>query len=574
MRGAMQSARERPEPSASSRRGRFPSPAISARVASAELRRGLRRIREQDVWLAIIAVSALVVVVSLPLVFGITRDMGAEMAAGDAAHASALVIAFAALWLLFFGISISSGVGSYGEVDNAAGMLTIRPPKDVAGGLLASSALWLAPYVVAPIVALAGLAAGAGTPLPLVAGLVASALLLVTSVALGYPVGLALKGAIRRSDLLTRLKPVLGAVVVVAYFWIMFAGHLFTVVDAVEPALRASPIGWLGELALLTTPGADVSTARAAGGLVFALAALPVGTLATVRAARYAWYVDAARSSDDGAEESDEREANDAASERLAAALAPVARRPGTLGVATTTLVRAYRSPLQLVFVALPLLFALPTFERIVATGTAPEYTPWFVTLYGAWAAGAAFPLNVLGNQGPTLPTLLTARAGGRQVVHGAVAAAVVPFAPVTAALAAGGAHLAGRDAAGMLAVGGVALVVVTAGSVLAAGFGARFPRFGTIDVGGDRTARPPSKAAFALFSVAMTLAVTAVGVLTDEIFGLLVAAMLSEHLPFGIDVSAGELETISWALAALLVAAVPAAYVVAVRRVDGYRLD
>lgn len=572
MSGTTRSERERATPTADSRQGRFPSPAISAAIARVELRRGLRRIREQDVWLAVMAVGALAVLVTLPTLFGAAHGWGAELAAGDAESTGLLITLFAVMWVLFFGITIASAVGSYGEVDNEAGMLTIRPPKDVAGGLLASTALWLAPYLIAPLVGLLGLAAGAGTPAPLAGGIPAIALLLITAVAAGYPLGVAIKAGMLRSALLSRLKPVIGAVVAVIYFWIMFAGHVFAIVAAIAPALYASPIGWLGDLALLTTPGADVSIARAAGAVALSSIVVPVGTLATVRAGRYAWYADEARSTEDDADGEGDSE-GDAATERLAAALGIVARRPGTVGVATTTLVRAYRAPLQLVFVALPLLVALPTFERIATTGTAPAYAPWMVMLYGAWAAGTAFPLNALGNQGPTLPALLTARADGRRVVHGTVLAAVLPFGPLTAVLAAGAARLAGRSSEAIVAFAGLSLVVVAAGAVVAAGLGALFPRFETIDVSGDRTATPPSKAAFSLFSMAVALAVNAVGVLSDEVLATLLSAALSERLPGGIDVSAAALETAAWVAVPLLVVAVPVAYRLAVRRIDDYRL-
>jgi uncharacterized membrane protein len=241
----------RPEETARSRQGRFPSLRISAVVARVELRRMVRRVRSQDVWLALIAVSSLVVLAALPVLFGIGRDWGTAFASGDAAPAATVGTAVAVAWLFQLAMAVVAGVGSYGDVDNEAGMLTVRPPKDVAGGLLLMNAVGYALYLLVPFAAgFAGLAVGAGSPFVLVGGLAAVAAILASSMALGYPVGQALKGVVRRSAWLSRLKPFLGAVVVVAYFWVMFAGHLFTVVDAVRPVLERPPLAWLADLAL------------------------------------------------------------------------------------------------------------------------------------------------------------------------------------------------------------------------------------------------------------------------------------------------------------------------------------
>lgn len=570
---------ERAAPS-SSRRGRFPSPSVSAVVARVELRRMLRRVRAQDVWLALVAVSTLIFVAVLPLAFDIGRDWGAAFAGGDAAPASTVGLIVATAWVFQVAMGVVAGVGSYGEVDNAAGMLTVRPPKDLAGGLLLMNTAGYVPYLFVPFGAgFAGIAVGAGTPLPLVGGLLAATAVLVSAMALGYPVGLAVKGAVRRSAWLSRLKPVLGAAVAVAYFWAIFSGRLPAVVDALDPILRGPPLAWLGDLALATTPGAGADSLGAAAALALAAVAVPVGTLATVRAAPFAWFVDESHEGDESGSDDTDTAADSTAAEptestRLGDVLGIATRRQGTVGVAAVTLVRAYRAPLQLLFAAVPLLFAIPMVEGVLATGTVPDYAPWFAMLYGAWAAGVAAPLNLLGNQGAALPAVLTARARGRAVVHGTVLAVVAPLAPVTAVLAGAAAHATGRPPAEAVLFGALALAVVAAGSVLAAAMGALFPRFDGIDVTGERSATPPSKAAFALFSVAVVLAVSAAGVLTDEFYRLALHALLAPRLPFGLSLSVAGLERLSLGVAVALVAAVPAAYALAVRRVDSYRID
>lgn len=549
-----------------------PTLTISVLIAHLEIRRRLRKLRAQDVWLALMALSAIAIVVTLPLLYGITRDWGSAFATGDTSATATVTLALAATWLLLTVFAIVSAVGSYGEIDNEAGVLTVRPAKDVAGGLLLSAIAYYLPFVVVPFGAgYLGLAVGTGTPLPFVGGLVATTVTLVTACAVGYPIGLACKGLIRRSEHLSRLKPVLGVVAAVAYFWIMFSGRFVTLVEAIEPALLDSPLGLLGDLALLTTPGAGASTANALLALLLAGIVLPIATVGTVGAARYAWYVDRVRDSDDETDEADDSTQSSTA--RLDAILAPFCRRPGTLGVASTALVRAYRAPLQLVFVVGPLLGVLPFLEEFVRTGTAPEYAPWLIVCYGAWAAGTAFPLNLLGNQGLVLPTVLTARSDGRHVVHGSILAASLTLGPLTAIAAVGVGHVAGRPIGDLLSIAVVALGTVVAGAVVAAGFGALFPRFRSIDFSGTRSAVPPSKAAFSLFSMMVALSIYTIAILSDELIRGLASAVLSDRLPIDRTVSPAELETAAWFVAPLLVLAVPVAYAIAVRRVERYTI-
>ncbi|QLH77402.1 hypothetical protein HZS55_08885 [Halosimplex rubrum] len=541
----------------------------------------VRRIRAQDVWLAMVALGALAILAVLPIAFDAASGWGATLAGGDAGPAATVTLLVASGWVFVLAMGVVAGVGSYGEIDEPAGMLTIRPPKDVAGGLLLMNAVGYVPYVAIPFgVGFAGLAVGAGTPLVLVGGAGATVALLASAMAIGYPTGLALKGVIRRSKWLSRLKPVIGAVVVVAYFWVSFAGHLPAVVDALSPVLRGPPLAWLGDLALVTTPGAGASLVGAAAALGLAVAVVPVGVLATVRAAEFAWFADDQRDTADETEPGPEsasvagRPAPVTGSSRLGDVLGLVCRRQGTVGVAATTLVRAYRAPLQLLFAAVPLLFALPMVEGALATGTVPSYAPWFAMLYGAWAAGVAAPLNLLGNQGATLPGLLTSRASGREVVHGHVLAAVAPVAPAVAVLTGVAARASGRSTGEAVGFAALALVVVAAGAVVAAAIGARFPRFDGIDVTADRTATPPSKAAFALYSILATLGVSAAGVLSDELYRLVIHSLLAPRLPFGLSLSVAGLERVALGVAVVLAAAVPAAYLLAVRRVSGYHVE
>ncbi|EMA45320.1 hypothetical protein [Halococcus saccharolyticus] len=539
-------------------------------LARIELRRGYRWLRGQDFWLLYMAVSALGLLFGSWVAFDVSRSIGTALATGESPPLSlaAVGIAWSVLWLFLTATLAVDALGSNGDLANDGHYLTIRPAADVVvGKLLAAAAKFAVLVFVLPLATTLGLAVGVGTPLPLVGGLAATVVVTLTATAIGYPIGLATKGVIHRSERLFRLKPVLGVGIGVGYMIVMISGEFTTVIEWITPVLQAPPLAWLGDLALSTTVGVGASGVGAIGALGVAGVAVVAGTRSTVVAARYAWSADRARPTEDDADD-----AAVAPDHRIDRLLRPVCQRPAALSIASTTLVRAYRSPLQLVFVAFPLVAAIPLGESLLATGTLPWYAPWAVVWYGAWAAGAAVPLNPLGNQGATLPTLLSAPAGGRSVVHGHVVA-VLPITLVIAGLAVGVGVLAGESGTALAVLAVASVVAIVAAAVLAAGIGAVFPRFAAVDFAGARRAVPPSKVAYGVFSQALTLAVVAGAVVVDDSVRELSAVVLSAWLPFGLTMGVDTLMTGSWIVLGCVAVAVPIAYRVAVRRVNDYRL-
>jgi hypothetical protein len=354
-----------------SREGIVPSPSLSYLIAKVESRRSWRKVRDQDLWLAMTALGLLVLPVSMPLLFGFGREFGRELAADTASTSIPFAIVVVG-WVGMVAFGIMGGVGSEGEIDGQDTMLTIRPPKDVAGGLLLAQVIGYAIFVIPPaLVGGVGISIGLGTPLPLVGILPAAVLLTVTAVTVGFATGLALKGQFRRSPWLARLKPALGVGVVVGYFWLSTTGRLVTILTTVGTWLNESPFGWLADLAFLTTQNAGAAPIHAAGAVVLYGALIPVGVFAVIRAAEYAWYVDPVRPARSSADETAASAADETTDSRsligwIDGALRTVGVRPGTRGVATTVLLRSYRSPLQLVYVVLPLLFVLPSIETTI----------------------------------------------------------------------------------------------------------------------------------------------------------------------------------------------------------------
>lgn len=571
----MSSARNRRDGNGGAR-GRprtLPSVRVAVELARTDIRRGLRWVGEQDFWRLYGLFSAAGLLFAAWRAFVLGRETGSALAVGDSAWFldGGSGVLWGVVWLFVTGLLVVDAVGSNGDVANDGHYLTVRPATDLAAGKLLAAACKFSAFVYPPVLAcFTGVALSLGTLTPLLGGLVAATVAVTSAAAVGYPVGFAAKGVIRRSESLTRLKPLLALCVGVGYVVVVASGEFTTTVQRLAPALRSPPLGWLADLSLLTTPGAGASPTAGAAALLAGTATVVVGTLLAVSAARYAWHADRVQPTNDG----DGDDVPTSPTNRVDALFGTVTRASATRAVATTTLRRVSRSPLQLVFVAAPLVAAIPLGERVLSSGAVPWYAPWLVVWYGAWAAGAAVPLNPLGNQGATLPTVLTAPADGRHVVHGHVVAAALPAVPLTAgvavALGAASEHSTGELAG--LGLGAVAAVV--AASVLAVGVGGVFPRFDAVDFAGSRRALPPSKVAYSVFSTALTLAVAAIAVLLDETARVVVAALFSRRLPVDLTADPSALTPVAWAVLALVALAVPAAYWVGVRRIDGYRLS
>ena len=548
-----------------------PSPRIAVELARVELRRTVRWTAGQDYWLLYMAISVFGLLLGSWRAFALGRGAGTALATGGTTWflTGGAWTLWATIWIFLIGLMIAHIVGSNGDVDHDGHYLTLRPAADIAAGKLLAAACGFAVFVFVPAFAcFLGLAIGQGTPAPLLGGLAATVVAVATAAAVGVPVGFALKRTIRRSTVLTRLKPVLAVTVGVAYLLVMLTGEIATVVEQLHPVLQSPPLGWLADLSLATTAGADASVTGAIGALIGGGAAVVAGTLLAVPAARYAWQTDRVRP---------ETEITDdvaAPTHRLDTVLGAITGTPATRAVASTTLRRVYRSPLQLVFVAVPLVALIPVADTLLAAEGLPWYASWIVIWYGAWAAGAAIPLNPLGNQGATLPSLLTSPADGRQVAHGYILAAALPVAPPTAVLATALSAGAGRSSLALVTVAIAAVGLVVAASVLAVGVGSVFPRFETMEITGSRQALPPSKVAYSAFSAALTLAVAAGVVIHNDVARRIVAMLVSRRLPIDLTGNAAALTPIAWGVLVTVIVGVPLAYRLAVRRIDRHHLS
>ena len=372
--------------------------------------------------------------------------------------------------------------------EHPAGLLLAARHRDVVAATLVLETLLPLGMVGVPG-ALAGLtfAAGAGSPASAVLIVVAVLLVVALGSALGFALGLAIRNAIARSATLARYKSGIGVALMVGYFALLYGDGGDDVFGAALELLASTPLAWFGDLAMLGVAPA-ASPLRAGAAVVGSAAALVALGGVTSRLAGWLWY---STSVDpySGAEESS------------------ISRLPGvgrrTDAVVRKSWTRARRSPMRLLYVAYPVLFAV---GPIVSSfgGSVPASAAPSLAVYGAWATGAAFTLNPIGDETPVLPVTLTTSIDGREFVRALWLAGGVPGVPITLALAVGAGVLAGLSPTDLILVALLATGLPALAPGLASGVGAAFPRVQPARITRSRRATVPSLVAFGAFSLAL----------------------------------------------------------------------
>jgi len=368
------------------------------------------------------------------------------------------------------------------------GLLVAVSHRDVVAGLLAVETLLPLAMLGGPgVLASVTFAAGAGSPASAPLAATAVLLLVVLGGVIGVASGLLVRNAIARSRLLARYKSGIGILLMVAYVVVVFGSGADNVFAPVVRAMTETPLAWFGDLALLAV-APEASPIRAVGALAVAgvsLAALWVGTC---RLAAWLWYA---------APVEPRVEADGSSIGGL-----PLVGR-GTARIVRKSWTRARRAPIRLLYVAYPIIFAIgPVVSGF--HGEVPAYAAPALVVYGAWATGAAFTLNPIGDETPVLPVTLTTPVTGRRFVRALWLAGGIIGAPATLLVAVGSAGLAGADPVGIALVGilGVALPGLAPG--VAAGIGAAFPRMEPARVTRSRQAVVPSLVAFGIYSLVL----------------------------------------------------------------------
>lgn len=509
------------------RGGRF-RPRVAATIARYELRRTFRATTDNVVQTVAIALAGLLFFV--PVGAGATYGaylFGQALRDGTGQVGSVPIEGLfrGGLAVALLGVAAFAGMRAAAgrtELDEPPFLLTGAPVPTVVTGQLLAEWLRLAVWFALPLLAVTGaVGVGAGTPLPTLS---LSAAVLAT-IAAGYPLGFAVGFAVRHVativEPIARHRLAFGALAFLAYLGIFVTDVGFRLTETAYRTLQDSPLGWLGDLALVGLPGSHGSLPLAAGGLAVSLAVFGAGTAACTAIARRNWFADPPQPEDDVVRHDVEGQG------RLESLFGAVARQ-STTTVATTVVRRARRKPLKLVFAVYPLLFAVGFVQSVIQAGEVPSWlVPW-AALYGVWAGGSLVTLNPIGDLGDAAPATVLSGMDGASFVRGHLLVALPIAVPLAVGVTAVAAVLSPVALPRALALVAVAAVGAVWGPLVALGVGAAAPRFGSVAVFRNATATLPSKRAFVVYSAALLLVAGGLAILDSPAGADVVAALLS----------------------------------------------
>jgi hypothetical protein len=544
-------------------------------VAGTQIRRVLRQVAASKTKILLYVVAGVVGMGPL-LVIGtlLLSTAGEQLASGtvdsaDLEPVPGIVSGVTAVFLI--GLTVMAtirGFTNIGDVDEPACLLISTSLRNAAVGLvgaeLALFGLWLAPLT---LVLSGSFAYGAGTPLPVLTASLVLLVLLLVAVPVGFVVGVCIRHLLTVYEPIARYRTPLLVVLGVAYFAAIALGWYGSITTLLFELLGDSPLGWPGHVLLVGVPGVPFSAGKAVAGVAGVFVIAPVAMVAGFRAAAYHWFADPAQS-DEAAEEIE-------SGDRLASLLDAAVSTP-VRTVTVTAIRRTKRAPIRLLYVAYPLFASTFFIQEIARTGTLPSYGAIALGLYVVWGAGAAFALNLLGDHGPAMESVLISTVSGREVVGGTVLAAAVVGAPVALLVAPVAGFVSPLSAAqtGLLVAG--TLVGVVASPVLASGIGSLFPRFGSVRVMNKREAVMPSKTAFLLYTAAIMLPSLSAAILYLDGMASSIADMLTAFLTLAPAVSFTVTALLVTVVASiLLVAGIVAPFLsvwYAIHRFDSYR--
>lgn len=470
----------------------------SAQIARAELRVGWRKWREKSLlqqgvlafgglfWLLLTAVGGV-----------LGAGVGEALVSGEVdTPLETAAILPAGLFVGVIGFSAYMTALQYDRSDIQAGLLTTVPHRDVVGGLIIATFLRVWVFLMLPFIAAAvSVGFGAHSPPTVILAITAFLCVLLPGYVLGFATGLGIKHLLGQSEVVDRYRSLLAIFAMAAYIGLIATESLDTVIGPLVAVAQDSPIAWTVHLALL--PVVDSASVLRGGMVVgLSLGLTGIGIWSAVRSAESLWYADPVTSV---------TQTKSTTASRL---LGQFIGYPSAW-VATKSWLRARRAPLKLIYIVYPVFLIIDPIGSSISSGTVSVALPAFTAIYGAWATGAAFGLNPLGDEGAVLPITVTSGVTGLEVVRGLMAACLVPGLPVTVGLTGVLALASPMTIIGALgiAIGGGLLCVAAAG--LAVGVGTAFPRYDAASLTRSREAVVPSMWAFVVYSLLVLVLAT-----------------------------------------------------------------
>jgi hypothetical protein len=295
------------------------------------------------------------------------------------------------------------------DQNREAFMLASSPRAVAVGVALANAAfvgLLIGPAIVAGSIAFA---IGAGTPLVVGSMLLAGIVVLVGTASFGAVCALGARALFGGSTTSKGAKIAIATPLAAGYF------GLFVRFRRASDLLSASPLGWVGDLALLPT-GAPAAPVSAVGVLVIGSTTAGVASRMLGTLAEQVWL---------GSERPETEQTSPGP--LFDAGLELVGRwcsRP-TTAVVRALWLRVRREPRSLVYTTLPI--AITISSGIELALRRPAAVPMIVAVYGSIAVGMGPSLNPLGNDGSRLSLTLSTPGGSTALLRGYVVAGALP---------------------------------------------------------------------------------------------------------------------------------------------------
>lgn len=461
------------------------------RVARVEIIVAWRAFRQKNrIQQGVLGLAMGFAVIALATVMGGAFVTGTSVAAGQTPRpVERAGLLAAALFVGTFAFSTYLTAVQYGDSNILEGLLTSIPHQDVALGLLVGTFAQIGIVFLFPLIGAAlAFGLGAGDPLSAVLSLLAVLVVFLPAYVLGFAAGMTVKHLFGQSPFLVRYRTPIGVSAFLGYLALLVTGSIDSVFQPVLAVAGDSPAAWAGDLALLSL-GVGANPIHASAALLGGVVLGGFGLVASARGAEVLWYTDPVEPGGGRMESVQVR--------RLSALLGREAA-----WVTMKTWLRARRAPLKVVYVVYPVVLLIEPVQSSLQTGSVTLSLPALVAVYGAWATGAAFGLNPLGDEGAVLPITILTGVRGRVIVRGLMAAALVPGLPVTVAVTAALAWASPLDLVGTLGMTLGAAVLCLAATGIGVGVGTAFPRHDAASLTRSRSVVVPSTWAFLTYTV------------------------------------------------------------------------
>lgn len=445
----------------------------------------------------------------------------------------ALRSAFGFIWLFVCVIYIIRALGKIGDIAAPEAIFTTVPVRSVALGLLLSEGLFLSLWVVPPSLLFGiGAADALGQMSLAITVPVAVLLTAIFGLAVGLPIGVAIRYVASRVPFIVRHKMAIIGLVVVGYFALLLTDLIDRAIVALADPLARVPVAFGGDVA--GAGWATAPTTWAAVGTFVALTVIAsIGSLVALSLIGGRYWLSDPVIADDQVSVDRTRPAERPRLDRLGASLGATA---GPLVVVIWR--RAVRSPIKLLYAAYPVLVLGVFLADVIRGGTVPVFVPILVVFVLTWAAGVLFTLNPLGDQGRVLPATLLAQPDGRMFVMSHVLASALVTVPISILLVGGFGLIGEIDPIWLTGVLVATPVVIVAGTIVSIAVGMVFPKFDAVSVTRSMETVMPSMLAFGVYTA--YLIATGVGALvaihapSRTVVASIATAVLPLDMPVG----------------------------------------